>query len=61
MELILKRENLKELMDGRMCTPNTEKGLKQWKSTDLDVKMEIIEVDHVHDSELAEEMLEYLR
>ena len=42
MELILKRENLKELVDGSISIPNTENGLKQWKSRDLDARMETI-------------------
>ena len=67
MELILERADLKELVDGSMSIPNSENGLKQWKSKDLDARMEIImhlsdeQVDHVRDLETAQQMWEYLR
>ena len=67
MELILERADLKELVDGSMSIPNSENGRKQWKSKDLDARMEIImhlsdeQVDHVRDLETAQQMWEYLR
>ena len=67
MELILERADLKELVDGSMSIPNSENGRKQWKSKDLDARMEIImhlsdeQVDHVCDLETAQQMWEYLR
>ena len=67
MELILERENLKEVVDGSLCIPNTKNGLKQWKSRDLDAKMELImhlseeQVDHIRDLETPKEMWEYPR
>ena len=42
VELILERANLKELLNGSMSIPNIENGLNQWKSRDLDARMEII-------------------
>ena len=67
MELILERANLKELVDGSMSIPKIDNELKQWKSRDLDARMEIImhlsdeQVDHVRDLETAQQMWEYLR
>ena len=66
MELILERANMKELVDGSMCTPNTENGLKQWKSRDSNARMEIImqlrdgQVDHVSDLETPQDCIKRL-
>ena len=67
MELILERANLKKLVDGSISIRSTENGLDQWKSRDLDARMEITmhlneeQVDHVRNLETAQQMWEYLR
>ena len=68
MELILERTNLKEIVDGSSAM-TTRAGDVQpnWKSKDLDTKMEIImylsdeQVDHVSSLKTAHEMWEHLR
>ena len=42
MEVILERENLKELVNGSLPFPKMENGLREWKSKDLDAKMEMM-------------------
>ena len=67
MELILERANLKKLVDGSISIRSTENGLDQWKSRDLDARMEITmhlneeQVDHVRNLETAQQMWEYLQ
>ena len=67
MELIMERNNLKDIIDGSMKMPEQEPGMSMWKSRDLDARMEIImhlsdeQVDYVRNLHTANEMWEYLQ
>ena len=67
MELIMERNNLKDIIDGSMKMPKQELGRSMWKSKDLDARMEIImhlsdeQVDYVQNLQTTNEMWEYLR
>ena len=67
MELIMERNNLKDIIDGSMKMPEQEPGRSMWKSKDLDARMEIImhlsdeQVDYVRNLQTTNEMWEYLR
>ena len=53
MELIMERNNLKDIIDGCMKMPEQEPGMSMWKSRDLDATMEII----MH---LSDEQVDYV-
>ena len=58
---------MKDLVNGSIHIANTKNGFKQWKSRDLDARMETImylsneQGDHLRYLENAHEIWEYLR
>ena len=67
MELILERTNLIGIVNGSEVIPSTEPDLSDWKSRDLDARMEIImhlsdrQVDHVRSLGSARAMWDHLK
>ena len=67
MELILERTNLIRIVNGSEVIPSTEPDLSDWKSRDLDARMEIImhlsdrQVDHVRSLGSARAMWDHLK
>ena len=64
MELIMERNNLKDIIDGSMKMPEQEPGRSMWKSKDLDARVEIImhlsddQVHYVRNLQTTNEMWE---